>query len=134
VCVVCPVQALKDVFGAFPCDPTEAAFKMTNKDGVRVPMDHAYFVSSLKSALKVIGVNPDEYSGHSFRSGGCTLAFTLPGLAEKHELIKWLGDWKSMVYLDYNRLDVYSKKLLPAALAKYALSLGTFSSHMAGLA
>jgi hypothetical protein len=124
---LCPVLALRKAFGASPCGEEEAAFMMT-KDGVKVPMEHAYFVSSLKSALEAIGVNPDDYSGHSFRSGGCTLAFTLPGLAERHELIRWLGDWATSIYLDYNRLSVESKKLLPSALAEYARSLGTHIS------
>jgi hypothetical protein len=59
----------------------------------------------LKSFIKSIGKDPDEYSSHSFRRGGASWAFS----AEvPSELIQLYGDWSSDAYKKYLRfkLDV----------------------------
>ena len=44
------------------------------------------------TALRSAGFNPKDYSGHSFRRGGCSHAFQLGVPAA---CIKLRGDWKS---------------------------------------
>ena len=86
-------------------------------------MSHSVFVRRFKVLIKDIGLNPADYSGHSFRRGAATLGFTL---TDRHELIKYFlrGDWRSRdAYLGYNQMSVESKCLLPELMAQYAIGL-----------
>ena len=59
------------------------------------------FVSHL---LRLIGVDPTAYSGHSFRIGGATSA-SLADVADQE--IQMLGRWKSDCYKTYVRFVSY---------------------------
>ena len=61
-------------------------------------MTHSKFVQILQASLRGSGLNPSEYSGHSFRRGGATFAFACGIPAE---IIKLQGDWKSSAYQKY---------------------------------
>jgi len=52
----------------------------------------------IKACVSAIGLDPAEYTSHSFRRGGATYAFQSGGTAE---LIKKLGDWRNDAYLEY---------------------------------
>lgn len=65
-------------------------------------LTHSKFVHILKATLAKAGIDPSRYSGHSFRRGGCTYAFSL-GLSPT--LIKLRGDWKSNAYERYVHVD-----------------------------
>jgi hypothetical protein len=54
------------------------------------------FVSQTKKYMSRIGLNPEHYSGHSYRIGGATSA-AVSGLKDWE--IKKLGRWKSSVYI-----------------------------------
>ena len=56
------------------------------------------FVKCLKSSLSHAGYPADQFSGHSFRRGGCTFAFQI-GIPAS--LIKLRGDWHSNCYEQY---------------------------------
>ena len=58
------------------------------------------FVSSVRAALRMQGVDDSRYSGHSFRIGAATTA-ALRGLPDS--LIKTLGRWESSAYTVYIR-------------------------------
>ena len=60
----------------------------------------AYFVSTMKLLLSLLGLNPSEYSGHSLRAGAATSGAN-QGL-ESWEL-KMLGRWRSDAYNVYLR-------------------------------
>jgi hypothetical protein len=60
----CAVTALKQLFAANPQPPTAPLF--SDPDGSLSPTQ---FISTLKSRLTSIGLDPSLYSGHSFRSG-----------------------------------------------------------------
>ena len=77
-------------------------------------MTHGHFVKAFKALVKVIGMNWDLYSGHSFRRGGATYCFNL-GVDEN--LIKLLGDWKSDAYLVYDETTNERRLELPRAMA-----------------
>jgi len=53
-------------------------------------------------------MDPSQLSGHSFRSGGATLAFQAQIPAE---LIKRLGDWQSDAYRSYIHIPVKDRML-----------------------
>ena len=126
---LCPVTAVVRAFSVHPdCEATQPAFSTwtggAGAGGARAgrfsPMTHSVFVRRFKVLIKDIGLNPADYSGHSFRRGAATLGFTL---TDRHELIKYLGDWRSDAYLGYNQMSVESKCLLPELMAQYAIGL-----------
>ena len=72
------------------------------------------FVSNL---LRLIGVDPAAYSGHSCRIGGSTSA-SLAGLADYE--IQMLGRWKSDCYKTYVRSPLNVLLQFPQRMAKSA--------------
>ena len=56
------------------------------------------FVSKLRQCLAQLGYPANQYSGHSFRRGGASLALQC-GLPV--DLIKFQGDWNSNAYERY---------------------------------
>ena len=126
---LCPVTAVVRAFSVHPdCGAAQPAFSTWTggagagraRAGRFSPMTHSVFVRRFKVLIKDIGLNPADYSGHSFRRGAATLGFTL---TDRHELIKYLGDWRSDAYLGYNQMSVESKCLLPELMAQYAIGL-----------
>jgi hypothetical protein len=60
-----------------------------------LPVTYFQFQKVLKSLIKSIGKDTDEYSSHNFRRGGTSWAFS----AEvPSELIQLYGDWSSDSY------------------------------------
>jgi len=100
---------------------TDPAFMVPSAKGL-VPLTHYVFVASLKYCLRAIGVDPDLYSGHSFRRGGATFAHRM-GMDPM--LIKRLGDWASEAYQGY--IDPHTPEglvSLPVAMARACAALG----------
>ena len=60
------------------------------------------FTKRLKSTLSQSGLDPDLYSGHSFRRGGASFLFSV---GASQLMVQVLGDWTSMVYTRYLFLD-----------------------------
>ncbi len=58
-------------------------------------------VSAVREALAVAGLDQSQYCGHSFRIGAATTAASR-GLEDS--VIKTLGRWRSLAYLDYVRI------------------------------
>ena len=56
------------------------------------------FTRRLKQLLLSSGLNPDLYSGHSFRRGGASFLFSV---GASQLMVQVLGDWSSMVYTRY---------------------------------
>ena len=78
---------------------------------------HRSFSSFLKLLLSKIGLNRDDWTGHSFRRGGASLLYRL-GLDPIS--IQACGDWSSDTYLRY--LEVNFDRLWAAQIA-----MGSFS-------
>ena len=94
---LCPVHALRDFFDTCPAPASSPAFVLPTATGLR-SISYSSFTKHLKDLLRLAGLNPDNYSGHSFRRGGATYASSL-GIP--HELIQLQGDWASTAYLEY---------------------------------
>lgn len=60
------------------------------------------FQKKLRDCIDNIGLNPDQFSTHSFRRGFTTLAFPSNISPESIEL---LGDWKFDAFRNYLELD-----------------------------
>jgi hypothetical protein len=73
-----------------------------DNSGSLVPLTFNVFDKLLAEVLTSTGHNPTLYSGHSFRKGGATWAFS-HGFPT--EAIKLLGDWRSDSFLLYIHLS-----------------------------
>ena len=69
-----------------------------------------HFVSATKLGIAMLGLNPSEYTGHSYRAGSATTA-SMVGFSSWE--LKMLGRWESGVYSIYLR-----KPELVASFAK----------------
>ena len=95
---LCPVTAISALLHMTEAPSEKPLFSYFHGTRNLIPLTHTTFVSLLKAKLSMLGYNPKSYSGHSFRRGGCSFAFSLgiPPL-----VIKLLGDWKSNAYERY---------------------------------
>ena len=102
---LCPVTAYKNMLDLVPASPQSAAFSLPSKAKVR-PVTYDEFMKVLRTVIDKAGLNPQEYSTHSFRRGGATYAFKskVPG-----ELIKTQGDWRSDAYMKYLDLSLENR-------------------------
>jgi hypothetical protein len=80
-----------------PEDRTVPAFPYQGPRG-RMSLTHDMIVQVAKDMAELMGMNPDDCAGHSFRRGGATWAFQM-GVPEI--LVQRLGDWLSACYTEY---------------------------------
>lgn len=83
--------------------PEDAPAFSYYKNGRLLCITYALFTKKLKECLKLAGLNPDLYSGHSFRRGGATWAHK-SGCSST--MIKFTGDWSSNCFLQYTWSDI----------------------------
>lgn len=99
--VLCPVNAVVRMLSHFTPGSLigdHPLFSYKDSQGNTTFLTHLTFVKLLRALLKKCGVDASQYSGHSFRRGGCTHAFSL-GISPM--LIKLRGDWRSNAYERY---------------------------------
>lgn len=120
--VLDPKVAVERAFAVSPrARAADPAFQVPSA-GSLVPLTHYVFVGTLKHCLRAVGVDPDLYSGHSFRRGGATFAHRL---GVDPLLIKRMGDWRSEAYMRY--IDPYTPEglvSLPVAMSRACAALG----------
>ena len=92
--VLDPVRHVCSLFTKVQVDPSAPAF--TYRAGSCIT--YTTFTSRLKSLLKKAGLDPDLYSGHSFRRGGATFLHSCGGTAL---MIQASGDWSSQCFTRY---------------------------------
>ena len=92
--VLCPVRAFICMCKAVPATMDAPLFLLPS----RKPITYLMFQNKLKSCIKAIGLDPSNFSSHSFRRGGATLLFNANIEADKIQL---LGDWRSEAYKKY---------------------------------
>jgi hypothetical protein len=114
---LCPVEAvvamLAKLKNSKPLLSSQPLFTFVSSDKVQ-HFTHSTFSEMLRSSLASSGVDPAEYSGHSFRRGGCSHAFAL-GIPPS--LIKLRGDWKSNAYERYVTISSTHHEAMATALA-----------------
>ena len=98
---LCPTTALWDHLRSKGArrPPSEPLFTWLDASGTCRQLTHQLYVSLLKQFLRAVGIEPDQYSGHSFRRGGATFAFSQAGLPQLY--IRAMGDWLSDAFLLY---------------------------------
>lgn len=80
---------------------------------------HKSFTSYLKTLLRKIGLNPDDWSGHSFRRGGASLLYRL-GIDPL--TIQACGDWSSDTFLRYLEVNIDRLWSAQVAMASFTCS------------
>ena len=94
--IVCPYCSMLDYCrvrdSIFP--DTSALFIYQNGE----PLSRDLLVKNTRIYIATLGMNPNDYSGHSYRIGGATSA-GISGLKDWE--IQKLGRWRSNVYLRY---------------------------------
>ena len=94
--VLCPVKVLVEYLKIRGMEPGPL-FRLHSG----APLSKKVFVNWVQSALKKLGFDEKEYSGHSFRVGAATTA-AARGIQDS--IIKAMGRWESSVYLLYIRI------------------------------
>ena len=107
-CPLCPVAALLDYLLARGREPGPL---FRYQDGRF--LTRARFAEAVRAALQKAGVDQSKYCTHSFRIGAAT---TAAAKGVEDSVIKTLGRWESLAYLQYVRmpreqLTGYSRRL-----------------------
>ena len=70
---LCPVLSFSGMMVRIPASPSSPAFVLPNKSGLS-PVTGPWIDKKLKSVLSRLELNPCEFSFHSLRRGGASLA------------------------------------------------------------
>ena len=116
VCAVCAMKKNLAVRGR-PVSSTTPLFQLADSS----PVTKAGLVTFVSHLLRLIGIDPSQYSGHSFRIGGATSA-SLAGLSDYE--IKLIGRWNSDCYRRYIRSPLnlflgYPRKIAQTQAIKF---------------
>ena len=93
---LCPVKAMLQYL-VVRGTQREALFRF--QDGRLLTRQR--FVKEVRKALQQAGIDQSKYCGHSFRIGAAT---TAAARGMEDSVIKTLGRWRSLAYLDYVRI------------------------------
>ena len=66
-------------------------------------VDHRSYTTKMKQLLAKAGLDPESYSGHSFRRGGASYLYSIGGTTL---MVQVLGDWASQVFTRYLHLSL----------------------------
>ena len=94
---ICPVRAFEKMQALKIRKVKGALFTLQSGDCITYQL----YQKKLRECIAAIGLNPQNFSTHSFRRGFTTLAFQ-SDIPPEH--IKLLGDWKSEAYRCYLEL------------------------------
>lgn len=112
---MCPVTMWRRHILVNPASEDDPAFCYGGGRGARTtPLTHEVLVKTLKALCEMAGMDPTQYSGHSFRRGGATDAFRLKA---PHDTIQLQGDWLSTAFLLYHEKDAAFRLQLPSMMA-----------------
>ena len=73
--VLCPVLAFKNMIRDTPASVHDPAFVRRTDKGRIKPLLYKHLQEKIKNLISKSGRDPQLYSSHSFRRGGCTWAF-----------------------------------------------------------
>ena len=96
-----PVFHMRKLLLENPVEKTCPAFSFLENGQIKC-VTHRSFTHFLKQMLRRIGVEPDKWSGHSFRRGGASFLYRL---GVDPLTIQACGDWSSDTFLRYLELN-----------------------------
>jgi integrase len=85
-------------------------------------LTYSRFLQTLKTLLSQLGINPDHYSGHSFRRGGASFALEA---GANPELVQAQGDWRSEAYKLYIDPSLSARRQVAALMAAAVSNLSS---------
>ena len=112
--VLCPVSAYTHMISLCPAKDIDPAFCINIINKRVVPLLYAQLQHRLKSLIAKTGRDPNLFSSHSFRRGGCSWAFKL---GVPTNLIQHHGDWLSDCYKNYLAFDFQTKLSVSSDMA-----------------
>ena len=104
--ILCPVKAYSHMLDLVPASDNEPLFGIKDSSSKLVPITYRQLQGKIKELIGKTGREPDLYSSHSFRRGGCSWAFK-SGVST--DLIQHHGDWLSDCYKNYLTFDFGEK-------------------------
>lgn len=112
---LCPVAAYKRMVQLIPAPLSSPAFLVPLASSLTT-LTYTSFTSHLHYLLAKVGLKPSNFSGHSFRRGGCTFAAScnIPS-----HLLKIHGDWRSSAYERYISLPVTQRRQVSHTMSKH---------------
>ena len=113
-----PVRHLHALFSSVSAGPDSPAFTFARGQFIK----YASFTSRLKTLLSKAGLNPDLYSGHSFRRGGATFLHSCGGTAL---MIQASGDWSSQCFTRYLYLSEADRLHSQSLMARGINNIGS---------
>lgn len=113
--ILCPVKAYQNMCSSSQVQPEDPLFSLPNKGCIW----YSQFQAKLKQLIRIIGLNADNFSTHSFRRAGSSCAFRAGVPAD---LIQLHGDWKSDAYKKYLVLTIDDKIRVAERMRKYILT------------
>ena len=90
---------LKLLFSKVKTDPEAPLFSYSPNQFI----NHRTFTEKLKMLIKKSGLDPSNYSGHSFRRGGASYLYSIGGTTL---MVQVLGEWSSQVFTRYLSLSL----------------------------
>ena len=90
---------LKQLFSTVNVPDSAPAFSYDKNSFI----NHKSYTVKLKQLLKKAGLDPESYSGHSFRRGGASYLYSIGGTTL---MVQVLGDWASQVFTRYLHLSL----------------------------
>jgi integrase len=115
---LCPLNAVNNMIQVSPASPNSPAFSY--KKGTQLfTLTHSSLVDSFRILLSSLGLDPLQYSGHSFRRAGASYAFSA---GVRSEQIQHHGDWRSTAYLQYIHFSDEQKTLVSNQMVKHILT------------
>ena len=118
--VLCPVLAFKNMISDTPASVHDPAFVRRTDKGRIKPLLYKHLQEKIKNLISKTGRDPQLYSSHSFRRGGCTWAFKA---GVPTDLIQHHGDWLSDCYKRYLAFDFKEKLSVSEAMARKIIFL-----------
>jgi len=101
---ICPREAIKTLLTRFPAPLDAPLFSRFTQFGYleKQFFTRKWFVDNVRDLLVLVGINPEEFNGHSFRRGA---AHSAAAAGMTNDEIKQLGRWKSDAYKLYTGHD-----------------------------
>ncbi|VDI05143.1 Hypothetical predicted protein [Mytilus galloprovincialis] len=116
-CILCPVNAYKNMIEAIPAVKKDPAFCKVKKGHI-LPIIYKEYQNKLRYLIQKTGRNSLFYSTHSFRRGGASLAFDAN---VSTELIQLHGHWHSDAYKKYLEFTLEQKLQVSQMISKRVL-------------
>ena len=116
-CSLDPVAAYQNMVAASRAPANAPAFSFI-RGGACCPITHSSLVRNTKQYAAAVGMNPADFSGHSYRRGGATFAFAarVPDI-----LIQQQGLWASLCYRGYIDTPVEARLLASSMMLAHIM-------------